>query len=162
MSTRERTGASAVNRSRRNVIKAGLAGFVAAGAGAVPLAEAQTPAARSARGTSGAVNTARLNGPLFFDVETTHGVVRGMANTGIKVFRGIPYGADTSGANRFMPPRKPAPWTGTRQALAFGPISPQTPSGYRSDYSQLIAWDRHVGIGGMSEDCLSLNVWTPG
>jgi para-nitrobenzyl esterase len=162
MATRERTGGQTVNRSRRNVIKAGLAGFVAAGAGAVPLAEAQTPAARSARGTSGAVTTARLNGPLFFDVETTHGVVRGMANTGIKVFRGIPYGADTSGANRFMPPRKPAAWTGTRQALAFGPISPQTPSGYRSDYSQLISWDRHVGIGGMSEDCLSLNVWTPG
>ena len=162
MATRERTGTNAVNRSRRSVIKAGLAGFVAAGAGAVPLAETQTPAARSPRGTSGAVTTPRLNGPLFFDVETTHGVVRGIANTGIKVFRGIPYGADTSGANRFMPPRPPAPWTGTRSALSFGPISPQTPSGYRSDYSQLIAWDRHVGIGGMSEDCLSLNVWTPG
>jgi para-nitrobenzyl esterase len=162
MATRERTGADAVNRSRRSVIKAGLAGFVAAGAGAVPLAGTQAPAARSPRGASAAVTAARLSGPLFFDVETTHGVVRGMANTGIKVFRGIPYGADTSGPNRFMPPRKPAAWTGTRQSLAFGPISPQTPSGYRSDYSQLIAWDRHVGIGGMGEDCLSLNVWTPG
>jgi para-nitrobenzyl esterase len=85
-----------------------------------------------------------------------------MANTGIKVFRGIPYGADTSGANRFMPPRKPAPWTGARAAMGYGPISPQTPSGYRSDYAQLIMWDRHVGCGGMGEDCLSLNVYTPG
>ena len=85
-----------------------------------------------------------------------------MANTGIKVFRGIPYGADTGGKNRFMPPRKPAAWTGVRYCIGYGPISPQTPSGYRSDYAQLIMWDRHVGVGGMGEDCLSLNVWTPG
>ena len=135
--------------SRRSVIKAGLAGFVAAGAGGVRLAAAQPPAAR-------------LNGPLFFDVETTHGLARGIATTGIKVFRGIPYGADTGGRNRFMPPRKPAGWAGTRNCIGYGPISPQTPSGYRSDYSQLIQWDKHVGTGGMNEDCLSLNVWTPG
>ena len=162
MAARERTGTRTVNRSRRSVIKAGLAGLVAAGAGRVPIAEASAPAAQSPGGSPGIAPGARLNGPLFFDVETTNGVVRGMANTGIKVFRGIPYGADTSGANRFMPPRKPAPWTGYALAIGYGPISPQTPSGYRSDYSQLIAWDRHVGIGGMSEDCLSLNVWTPG
>jgi para-nitrobenzyl esterase len=138
--------------SRRELIKAGLAGFVAAGATAVP--HAQTP--------SPAVRTGRLNGPLFFDVETTTGVVRGMANTGIKIFRGIPYGADTSGPNRFMAPRKPAAWTGVRSCIGYGPISPQTASGFRSDYSQLIQWDKHIGTGGMSEDCLSLNVWTPG
>ena len=62
----------------------------------------------------GAALAAALKGPLFFDVETTSGVVRGIANTGIKAFRGIPYGADTGGKNRFMPPRKPAPWTGVR------------------------------------------------
>ena len=161
MATRERTGMRAVNRSRRSVIKAGLAGLVAAGAGRMPIAEASA-AAQSARPSAGIGPSARLNGPLFFDVETTNGVVRGMANTGIKVFRGIPYGADTSGANRFMPPRKPAPWTGARAAMGYGPISPQTPSGYRSDYAQLIMWDRHVGCGGMGEDCLSLNVYTPG
>jgi len=147
------------NRSRRSVIKAGLAGIIASGANRVRAAEALTPAQATAAPASA---KARLNGPLFFDVETRHGVVRGMANTGIKVFRGIPYGADTGGKNRFMPPRQPAAWGGVRSAMAYGPISPQTPSGYRSDYSQLIAWDRHVGIGGMNEDCLSLNVWTPG
>jgi para-nitrobenzyl esterase len=161
MATRERTGMRAVNRSRRSVIKAGLAGLVAAGAGRVPIVEASA-AAQSARPSAGVAPSARINGPLFFDVDTTNGVVRGMANTGIKVFRGIPYGADTSGANRFMPPRKPAPWTGARSAIGYGPISPQTPSGYRSDYAQLIMWDRHVGCGGMGEDCLSLNVYTPG
>ena len=143
-----------VNRSRRHVLKAGLAGLAAVGSAGVRLAQAQT--------SSPPASSPRLSGPLFFDVETTHGVVRGIANTGIKAFRGIPYGADTSGKNRFMPPRKPAAWAGVHPSFGYGPISPQTPSGYRSDYSQLIAWDRHVGIGGMSEDCLSLNVWTPG
>jgi para-nitrobenzyl esterase len=151
----------AVNRSRRSVIKAGLAGVAAVGARAIPLAD--SPTAQQADRTAPAVKPgARMNGPLFFDVDTTHGTVRGMANTGIKIFRGIPYGADTSGKNRFMAPRKPAAWTGARNCIGYGPISPQTPSGFRSDYSQMIQWDKHIGTGGMSEDCLSLNVWTPG
>jgi len=136
--------------SRRQLLKAGLAGVVAIGSNTGTVVRAQTTPA------------ARMNGPLFFDVETSNGVVRGMASTGIKIFRGIPYGADTGGRNRFMPPRKPPAWSGARNCIGYGPISPQTQSGYRSDYSQLIQWDKHVGTGGMSEDCLSLNVWTPG
>jgi para-nitrobenzyl esterase len=150
-----------INQSRRRVIKSGLAGLVSVGAGALTPAEAQSPTPQAPRGpamTSGG----RMNGPLFFDVETTLGTVRGMANTGIRIFRGIPYGADTAGTNRFMPPRKPAAWAGARNCIGYGPISPQTASGFRSDYSQLIQWDKHIGTGGMNEDCLSLNVWTPG
>jgi para-nitrobenzyl esterase len=141
--------------SRRQLIKAGLAGVVAAGASFEVHAAPNTQ-------TAPAVRSARLNGPIFFDAETSAGVVRGMANTGIKMFRGIPYGADTSGRNRFMPPRKAAAWTGVRSCIGYGPISPQTSGGFRSDYSQLIQWDKHIGSGGMGEDCLSLNVWTPG
>jgi para-nitrobenzyl esterase len=141
--------------SRRQLLKAGFAGVVAVGARAAAIVEAQG-------GAAPAVVPERMNGPLFFDVETTRGVVRGMVNTGVKIFRGIPYGADTGGPNRFMPPRKPAPWTGARNCIGYGPISPQTASGFRGDYSQLIQWDKHIGTGGMSEDCLSLNVWTPG
>jgi para-nitrobenzyl esterase len=143
--------------SRRAVIKAGASGVVGVAAGAIPTA-AQAPRP----GAPAVQSTTRMSGPLFFDVETATGVVRGIATTGIKIFRGIPYGASTGGTNRFMPPKKPAAWTGARNSLGYGPISPQTMSGFRSDYSQLIQWDKHLGAGGMNEDCLSLNVWTPG
>jgi para-nitrobenzyl esterase len=141
--------------ARRTVLKAGLAGVVAA-------TGATVTAASAAEGSTKVSTGARMNGPVFFDVETANGVVRGIENTGIKCFKGIPYGADTGGKNRFMPPRKPAKWTGARNCIGYSPVSPQTQSPFKGEYSQLIMWDRHVGCGGMSEDCLSLNVWTPG
>src|SRR5215468_564828 len=97
---------------------------------------------------------------LFHVVETTTGKVQGIANAGIKQFKGIPYGASTSGKNRFMPPKPPAAWTGVRECFGYGQISPQTPSDLRGDYGMMIMWDQHPG--GMGEDCLVLNIWTPG
>jgi para-nitrobenzyl esterase len=80
-------------------------------------------------------------------VNTSAGRVRGFLNQGISTFKGIPYGDSTAGKNRFMPPVKRAGWAGTRDALAFGPSSPQaTPP---------------AGSPGESEDCLVLNVYTP-
>src|SRR5262245_38751746 len=135
MARKTPTGTGPVTPSRRSVIKGGFATLVAAGAGGLRVAEAQNaPRSQASKPTTAA---SRANGPLFFDVETTSGAVRGIANTGIKIFRGVPYGADTSGRNRFMPPRKPAAWAGVRKCLGYGPISPQTMSGYRSDYSQM-------------------------
>src|SRR5207245_10378175 len=61
----------------------------------------------------------------------------------------------TGGKNRFMPPKKPASWTGARDCFAYGQISPQTLADLRSDYGMMIQWDRHVG--GMGEDVLSLD-----
>ena len=86
--------------------------------------------------------------------DTSAGKVRGVVVDGIKVFKGIPYGASTSGKNRFMPPVKPAAWTGTRDALAFGPTAPQT-----GDNSGTTAAGSPAQ---QSEDCLVLNVFTPG
>jgi hypothetical protein len=153
MTVQEQSGPGDVDSSRRTLLKVGIAGALAAGAVGARIADSAPAAARSGP---------RLNGPIFYDVETTHGVVRGIADVGIKSFRGIPYGADTGGKSRFMPPRPPSSWSGARNCIGYGPISPQTQSSFKDDYGQLIMWDRHVGCGGMGEDCLNLNVWTPG
>jgi len=94
--------------------------------------------------------------------ETTAGKVRGATVDGIHVFKGIPYGASTAGANRFMPPQKPASWPGIRDALHLGPMAPQNPNVWSPALQAL--WPKPIGGDPEpnSEDCLVLNVWTPG
>lgn len=98
---------------------------------------------------------------LFCTADTTAGKIRGLINSGIRQFKGVPYGASTAGAHRFMPPRKPTPWRGVRDCICYGPVSPQAPSSWDSDYARLIQFDLNPALGGMSEDCLHLNLWTP-
>jgi para-nitrobenzyl esterase len=97
---------------------------------------------------------------LFVTADTTWGRVQGIDVSGIKTFLGIPYGASTAGKNRFMPPQKPAAWKGVRDAFTYGQISPQPPVDPQIEYTRAIDWDKQPG--GMGEDCLVLNVWTPG
>ncbi len=90
-------------------------------------------------------------------VNTTYGKVRGLADGPVKIFKGIPYGASTTGANRFMPPQEPAPWSEVRDAILFGNRAPQTDTtGFMEE--EVVALDRTA----MSEDCLRLNIWTAG
>jgi len=142
--------------SRRDLIQAATLATTAAGAAAsAKPAAAQAPApAPPARilGGGGAP------GGIFWTVETTSGKVQGIANGVVKEFKGIPYGSATGGKYRYLGPRKPTPWAGIRNCIGYGPISPQTPASLESDYSMMIAWDRHVGPGGKGEDCLNLNV----
>src|SRR5262245_43816159 len=91
--------------------------------------------------------------------ETTSGKVRGYGLRGINYFLGIPYGADTSGANRFMPPQKPKPWTEVRPATWWGNTAPQV---MENRYGNTMASFRdHWNYDDVSEDCLRLNVFTP-
>jgi para-nitrobenzyl esterase len=141
--------------SRRGVIAAaGIAAGALAGNAAAQPAPPPEPAPAGLAAAPG--------GQVFFSAETASGKVLGIDNAGIKEFKGVPYGAPTSGRNRFAPPKPPASWSGVREAIGYGQISPQTVADIRSEYAQMIMWDRHVGPGGMGEDCLNLNIWTPG
>ncbi len=96
---------------------------------------------------------------LFPVVETAQGKVRGMVSGGIKVFRGLRYADPATGANRFRPPQPVTPWAGVRDAWIHGNIAPQIPGDRRRAYADLIFNDFQPG--GMGEDCLVLNLWTP-
>ncbi|RYF35280.1 MAG: carboxylesterase/lipase family protein [Comamonadaceae bacterium] len=96
---------------------------------------------------------------LFPVVETSNGRLRGLMSGGIAVFKGVRYGASTAGANRFMPPQPVPRWSGVKDATAYGNYAPQMPADRRRAYADLIMYD--LQPGGMGEDCLVLNVWTP-
>ena len=109
---------------------------------------------------SGLIGRARAGeADLFPIVETEHGRVRGLMSGGIATFKGLRYGAATSGRNRFMPPQATPKWAGVQDALDYGDISPQIPADRRRTYADLIFND--LQPGGMGEDCLVLNLWTP-
>ncbi len=91
--------------------------------------------------------------------DTAFGKVKGFILRGITQFRSIPYGADTSGKNRFMPPQKPEPWDNILPAVWWGNTAPQIMDNrYANVYS---AYADHWNYDDVSEDCLKLNVWTP-
>ena len=99
-------------------------------------------AASSLSSIPGFATTLTTDSPV---AATRAGQVRGYLDSGINVFKGIRYGADTT-KRRFMPPIRPEPWSGVRDALAYGPAAPQPSRAAEQT----------------SEDCLFLNVWTPG
>jgi para-nitrobenzyl esterase len=78
------------------------------------------------------------------------GGLLGVAADGVTSFKGIPYAAPPVGELRWRPPAPPAPWAGVRAATAYGAIC-----------MQKIVVDNGRGAGPASEDCLTLNVFTP-
>ena len=85
--------------------------------------------------------------------DTPAGSLLGTNEDGIAVYRGIPYALAPTGERRWAPPAAVPDWEGQREAQAFGPACPQPESRAQSIYA--------TELGAVSEDCLSLNVWTP-
>src|SRR6516162_3131471 len=93
--------------------------------------------------------------------EISIGKLRGTSSAGIHSFKGIPYGASTAGRNRFMAPEPPLPWSGVRDALAYAGRAWQLPNRpkRRAVLEPLLG---PADTSQEGEDCLTLNVWTPG
>jgi para-nitrobenzyl esterase len=90
--------------------------------------------------------------------KTQYGSVRGLLKDGVQQFWCVPYGASTAGANRFMPPQKPASWSGVKDHFEITWGAPMEPGGQEPS-PVVTALNR---LTPQSEDCLSINVFTPG
>jgi para-nitrobenzyl esterase len=93
--------------------------------------------------------------------ETTNGKVRGFIHKDICNFLGIPYGANTTGKNRFMPPQKPEPWKDIYPAVYWPNSAPQLLDNFYSK-DRYLAFTDYWHYDDVSENCLGINVWTPG
>ena len=110
----------------------------------------------AATGLAACATTPGPSDPLVARVK--QGAVRGAVEREVLAFKGVPYGAPTGGAGRFMPPKPAASWSGVRDTLAWGANAPQVPI---ARYAVLESWDAGFDAVPQSEDCLVLNVWTP-
>lgn len=102
-------------------------------------------------------------------VKTTNGPIVGLVENGVSAFRGVRYGAPPVGALRWAPPQRPEPWKDPALCARYGQASIQLSSG-----GSAVRYPGTIGAGldqlmgssedirRQSEDCLFLNVWTPG
>ncbi|MEO6376703.1 MAG: carboxylesterase family protein [Caulobacteraceae bacterium] len=137
---------------RRTLLQGGA---LIAGAAPVASAAAAPAPARSSRNADAVV--ARADTAV---VEIQTGKIAGYTRNGVFTFKGVPYGDTTEGANRFRPPRKPKPWTGVRSSRQYGLVAPQDKGTGRLNDEEAFMFQWNDSVEG--EDCLRINVWTPG
>ena len=102
------------------------------------------------------VNAQLKTGENIAVTNTDAGKVRGYIHNNIYTYKGIPYAQ----AKRFEAPQKTQPWTLTRSSMTYGPVAPLTdPTSSVQDESEFVF---HHDWGYTNEDCLRINVWTPG
>ena len=92
------------------------------------------------------------SGSPVIKVKTAAGVVSGINESGIRTFRGVPFAEPPVGDLRWRAPQPVKPWKGVLETTTFGPRCMQLP----------VFGDMNFRSNGMSEDCLYLNIWTPG
>jgi len=116
-------------------------------------------------GTTSSDNKKDEDGQILFIgdniavAETTNGKVRGFIHKDIYNFLGIPYGANTTGKNRFMPPQKPDPWKDVFPAVYWPNSAPQLLENFYAN--RYLAFTDYWHYDDVSENCLGINVWTP-
>lgn len=90
---------------------------------------------------------------------TQYGRVRGFLDGGVFTFKGVPFGQNTEGENRWLPAKPPTSWKDEYPALIYGGNCPQNRHDWTGlEQSFIQDWDD----GYQSEDMLKLNIWTPG
>jgi para-nitrobenzyl esterase len=144
--------------SRRGFLTAGATIAGASGASLVVPASVLAQSGKPATAPAAArVTTSSDRGAV---VETQYGKIRGVTRGGIFAFKGVPYGADTGGANRLMMAKAPTPWAGVKSTTCYTHTCPMIPrAGWNNDEERFI-YDWSDGIPG--EDVLNLSIWTPG
>ena len=98
-------------------------------------------------GSGGGTNTAAPQAPAASCstprtavANTQYGKVRGYVEDGVLTFKGVPYGANTGGENRWLPAKPPTPWEGEYPALTYGPNCPQHLHDWSSEQTFLQQW----------------------
>ena len=145
--------------NRRNFIRNAGAGTAASLSLGAVFAAASCNSSKSGKSYVNKDEQTLFIGDRIAVANTQYGKIRGYILNDVYTFLGIPYGADTSGANRFMPPQEPEPWTDVRPAVFYGDSAPQNMDNkFPNRYGTFVD---HWNYFDVSENCLMLNVWTP-